>query len=113
MPTAIECAPARAHVAGRQPSSGSIECATAGSPTQPSPRLVIVMPTCVAAMKRSGSLEIACLTPIAPPVALGDQLVDSRLADRDDRELGSDEEPVARRRAPARPPRRPAMSGDA
>ena len=46
------------------PSSGSIERATAGSPTQPRPRLVIVMPTWVAAMNRSGA-EMACLTPIA------------------------------------------------
>ena len=47
--------------AGSGASSGSSSEASAGSPIQPSPRLAIVMPSCVAAMNWSG-LSSARLT---------------------------------------------------
>ena len=51
---AIVCEVASEIGAGRCVSSGSISAASAGSPIQPSPRLAIVMPSCVAAMNWSG-----------------------------------------------------------
>ena len=39
---------------GRPAISGSMSVASAGSPIQPSPRLAMVMPSCVAAMNWSG-----------------------------------------------------------
>ena len=52
--TATVCAVAREIMGGSDENAGSMIVATAGSPTQPSPRLAIVMPSCVAAMKFVG-----------------------------------------------------------
>ena len=48
--TAMLCAVATARCAGRNESAGSNSVASAGSASQPSPRLAIVMPSWVAAM---------------------------------------------------------------
>ncbi len=50
MAIAIVCDVATEIGAGSHRSSGSSSDASAGSPTHPSPRLAMVMPSCVAAM---------------------------------------------------------------
>ena len=51
MTTAIECAViAETYDPERPRNGGSMKAASAGSPTQPRPRLAMVMPSCVAAM---------------------------------------------------------------
>ena len=54
--TAMVCAVAAATYGGRNSIGRSIIDASAGSPIQPRPRLAIVIPSCVAAMYRSGAL---------------------------------------------------------
>ena len=67
--------------------------ATAGSPSAPSAIEESVMPSWKAAMKREGSATIFAHRARAP-VALGDELVEARVAHRHERVLRRDEERV-------------------
>ena len=93
MTTAIVCAVIVATYDRSARNGGSMKAASAGSPTQPRPRLAIGD----AKLGRGNVADRIVQCPSHGPgatVAFGDQLVDTGLSDRDQCELSRHEEPV-------------------